>query len=117
MADRELLQAVRAVIIDNHFLPCPLLQELLPFFGGGQICQGGLALLQSFPVEPVTAIDIDGSPDVVHIVCNEGPAVQEQEVVGWCLQLGGEPGRHDGGGLLQKKGPLKGGTFTARRGG
>ena len=36
-------------------------------------------LLQSLSVESITAVDVDGSPDVADVVGNEGPAVKEEE--------------------------------------
>ena len=121
VADRQGVQTVRAVIIDHYLSPVAALQQVLAFFGGCQVCQGGFALLQTLAVEAVATVDIDGAANVVDVEGNKWPAVNQQKVllvVVLSLQLKPrcESIMADGGGILEEQRPLQSGALAARGG-
>ena len=104
------LQTVGAFVVDKHFLPGAFLQKLFAVFGGSQISQCGLALLQPLPIKPVAAVDVDGAADMVDIVGDEGPAVDDESLFAAAVALdahGQIVGFHCSG-ALQKQSPLQG---------
>ena len=117
MAVGEGGEGLRAVIVHHHLLPVALLQGLLALLGGGEVGEAGLALLQPLPVEPVAAVDVDGAPDVVDVVGDEGPTVEDDRVAAVLalLQPLGEALTGDGPRLLQQKGALQGRALAAGR--
>ena len=110
-------EILTAVIVHHNLLPVSFLQHFLPFFGCCQVCQTGLSLLQSLTVESIAAVHVDSSFDMAHIVGNERPAVQQQEVpavLAPLLQPLGQGVPGDGAGLLHHQGPLEGRAFVTR---
>ena len=106
VADGEFLQALGAVVVDDHLLPGPFLEEVLSFFGGSEVGEGGLALLEPLPIKAVAAVHVDGAADVVHVVGDERATVDEEESAGVGLaahELGGQLFRLDGFGVLQQE--------------
>ena len=67
---------VDGTIIVNYHLPIKSSpQYILALPGGGQVSQRGLALLQASTIEPIGAVDVDGTAHVVNIVERERPAI------------------------------------------
>ena len=117
MRCRQRGEFLRAVVVDDDLLPVPLLEGLLALLGGGEVGEAGLALLQPLPVEPVAAVDVDGAPDVVDVVGDEGPTVEDDGVAAVLalLQPLGEALAGDGPRLLQQEGALQGRALAAGR--
>ena len=68
-------------------------------------------LLQTLSVEPITAVDVDGAPDVTDVVGDEGSTVEQEERLSSratfsCSQPLGKLVAGDGGRLLHHHRPL-----------
>lgn len=80
MPDGHMVHVRRRVIVDDHFTTVASLQLFLALSARGQISQRCFTKLQPTSVEAIGTIDIDGTPDVVDIVCDERSTIDNEEV-------------------------------------
>lgn len=120
MLDGQPVHVVRAVVVHDDLPVMPPTQQLLALPGAGEIGEGRLAQLQPPPVEPIRAVHVDRPPHVVHVVEDEGAAVEQHArplPVGGARAkpLGQLIGGH-GGDPLQHQLPLQGVALGRRAG-
>lgn len=115
MLNGQSVHVVGVVVVDDHFPVVSPPEEFLALPGGGQIGEARFSQLQPAPVEPIRAVHVDGTSDVVHVVQDERSTIEENR----CIVLVAEKTsskviRGDRLGPLQHQLPLQGVVLRAR---
>lgn len=118
MLNGQVLEIGGAVVVDDDLAVVSASEYVLALPGGDEIGEGGLSELEPPSVESVRAVDIDGAANVVDVVDDERPTVEEDET-GLALQSSRQFVGVDGARALEDQLTLEGavalGARTARQ--
>lgn len=73
----QVFQVVGAVVVHHDLPELPFPKQLLALAGGREVGEGGLTQLQPASIEPIRAVDVDGTADVIDVVQYERSAVED----------------------------------------